>query len=139
PDATVAALVEALPKGAAKKPALGVVPQPKKARAKGGEKDDLAVEDLALHLREALGEREVCLTHISLSWHGAWWHFRHPLDYIGSDGGGGVGGGPRISIGAAPALKGSRRRPVGGLGGRRLPLRRPGPWSPVRVTSTRVI
>src|ERR1700722_12986014 len=106
PDATVAALVEALPKGkdtgAAKKPALGAVPEIKKARAKSDKGDDLAVEDLALHLREALGEREVCLTHISLSWHGAWWHFRHPLDYIGSDGGGGVGG-PRVSVGGAPA------------------------------------
>ena len=117
PDATVAALVDALPKGKdtglAKKPALGVVPEIKKARPNG---DDLAVEDLALHLREALGDREVCLTHISLSWHGAWWHFRHPLDYIGSDGGGGVGGGPGISIGAALALKGSGRMAVGVCG-----------------------
>jgi len=112
-DATVAALVEALPKGAAKKPALAAVPAPKKAKASG---DEVAVEDLALHLREAVGDREVCLTHISLSWHGAWWHFRHPLDYIGSDGGGGVGGGPGISVGAALALKGSGRLPVGVCG-----------------------
>ena len=38
--------------------------------------------------------------------------FRHPLDYLGSDGGGGVGGGPGISVGAALALKGSGRLPV---------------------------
>jgi len=37
---------------------------------------------------------------------------RHPLDYVGSDGGGGVGGGPGISVGAALALKGSGRLPV---------------------------
>ena len=36
----------------------------------------------------------------------------HPLDYLGSDGGGGVGGGPGISVGAALALKGSGRLPV---------------------------
>ncbi len=48
----------------------------------------------------------------SLSWNGASWPFRHPLDYLGSDGGGGVGGGPGISVGAALALKGSGRLPV---------------------------
>ena len=37
---------------------------------------------------------------------------KHPLDYVGSDGGGGVGGGPGISVGAALALKGSGRLPV---------------------------
>src|SRR5205807_887695 len=42
-----------------------------------------------------------------------WWPFRHPLDQIGGDGGGGVGGGPGISVGAALALKGSGRLPVG--------------------------
>jgi thiamine pyrophosphate-dependent acetolactate synthase large subunit-like protein len=46
---------------------------------------------------------------VSLSWNGASWRFEHPLDYLGSDGGGGVGGGPGISVGAALALKGSRR------------------------------
>ncbi|HEY2185688.1 MAG TPA: thiamine pyrophosphate-dependent enzyme, partial [Xanthobacteraceae bacterium] len=37
---------------------------------------------------------------------------RHPLDYIGSEGGGGVGGGPGVSVGAALALKGTGRLPV---------------------------
>ncbi len=114
PDATVAALVEALPKGAKpKKPALAVVEQPKKAK---GSDNEVAVEDLALNLRAAVGERDVTLTHVSLSWHGHWWPFRHPLDYIGSDGGGGVGGGPGISVGAALALKGSGRLPIGVCG-----------------------
>jgi thiamine pyrophosphate-dependent acetolactate synthase large subunit-like protein len=54
----------------------------------------------------------VCLTHVSLSWHGDFWSFNHPLDFIGSDGGGGVGGGPGISVGAALALKGSGRLPI---------------------------
>ena len=49
---------------------------------------------------------------MSLSWNGASWPFRHPLDYLGCDGGGGVGGGPGISVGAALALKGSGRLPV---------------------------
>ena len=109
PDTAVIAFNAALPKGAAKKPALAAVPAPGKPKTSG---DEVAVEDLALHLRAAVGNREVSLTHVSLSWHGSWWHFRHPLDYLGSDGGGGVGGGPGISVGAALALKGSGRMAV---------------------------
>src|SRR5207302_63261 len=47
------------------------------------------------------------------SWHGAWWHFRHPLDFLGSDGGGGLAAGPGMTVGAALALKGSGRLPIG--------------------------
>jgi thiamine pyrophosphate-dependent acetolactate synthase large subunit-like protein len=71
--------------------------------------DTLTVEHLAFAVREAVGQRDVSLTHLPLSWNGAWWPFRHPLDHLGSDGGGGVGGGPGISVGAALALKGSGR------------------------------
>ena len=72
----------------------------------------LTVEHLALILRAAVGKRAVSLTHLPLSWNGAWWPFRHPLDYLGSDGGGGVGGGPGISVGAALALQGQDRLPI---------------------------
>jgi thiamine pyrophosphate-dependent acetolactate synthase large subunit-like protein len=72
----------------------------------------LTVDHLADSLRRAVGDRQTSLTHVSLSWNGASWHFRHPLDYLGSDGGGGVGGGPGISVGAALALKGSGRLPI---------------------------
>ena len=64
----------------------------------------------------AAGKRDVSLTHLPLGWNGASWHFRHPLDYIGFNGGGGVGAGPGISVGAALALRGSGRLPVGVLG-----------------------
>ena len=72
----------------------------------------LTVDHLADSLRRAVADRQTSLTHVSLSWNGASWHFRHPLDYLGSDGGGGVGGGPGISVGAALALKGSGRLPI---------------------------
>jgi thiamine pyrophosphate-dependent acetolactate synthase large subunit-like protein len=67
------------------------------------------VDHMTEALRKAVSGRDVTLTHVSLSWNGALWPLRHPLDYLGSDGGGGVGGGPGISIGAALALKGSGR------------------------------
>jgi thiamine pyrophosphate-dependent acetolactate synthase large subunit-like protein len=69
-------------------------------------------EHIARSLRKVLGDRPVTYTHLPLSWDDSWATFKHPLDYIGSDGGGGVGGGPGISVGAALALKGSGRLPV---------------------------
>jgi thiamine pyrophosphate-dependent acetolactate synthase large subunit-like protein len=69
-------------------------------------------EHIARALRKVLGERAVTYTHLPLSWDDRWLTFRHPLDYVGSDGGGGVGGGPGISVGAALALKGSGRLPI---------------------------
>ena len=75
-------------------------------------KDKLVVNDLVRALKIAVGDRAVTLAHISLSWDGATWPFRHPLDYVGSEGGGGVGGGPGNAVGTALALKGSGRLPV---------------------------
>ena len=69
-------------------------------------------EHIARSLRKILKDRPVTYTHLPLSWDDTWVTFRHPLDYVGSDGGGGVGGGPGISVGAALALKGSRRLPI---------------------------
>jgi thiamine pyrophosphate-dependent acetolactate synthase large subunit-like protein len=71
--------------------------------------DKLVVNDLVRALKIAVGERDVTLAHISLSWDGATWPFRHPLDYVGSEGGGGVGGGPGNAIGTALALMGTGR------------------------------
>ena len=67
----------------------------------------LTVEHLARALRDAVGDKPCSLTHLPLSWNGAWWPFRHPLDFLGSDGGGGLGAGPGVTVGAALALKGS--------------------------------
>jgi thiamine pyrophosphate-dependent acetolactate synthase large subunit-like protein len=108
PDTATAALVQAIGPGAA--PAKAGAPrplhEPKPGRA-------LGIEDLAHALRGAVGKRDVSLAHLPLSWQTSFWHFRHPLDFLGSDGGGGVGGGPGISVGAALALKGSGRLPIG--------------------------
>src|SRR5262249_19421385 len=108
PDAAVPLLLAALGGSKARKP-VEVKPRAEKYQPSSG---PLRVDDLARSLRAAVGEREVTLTHLPLSWNGATWPFRHPLDYIGSEGGGGVGGGPGISVGAALALKGSGRLPI---------------------------
>jgi thiamine pyrophosphate-dependent acetolactate synthase large subunit-like protein len=69
-------------------------------------------ENIARSLKKVLGDRPVTYTHLPLSWDDSWVTFKHPLDCIGSDGGGGVGGGPGISVGAALALKGTGRLPI---------------------------
>ena len=84
-------------------------PTPAKTAIPELSKDKLIVNDLVRALKKAVGERDVTLAHISLSWDGATWPFRHPLDYVGSEGGGGVGGGPGNTVGTALALKGSGR------------------------------
>ena len=110
PDATVAALLGAIGNRAKpKKPAL-VKEKPTLHKPSGD--GAMMAADMAGVLRSVVGDRTTCLTHVSLSWHGEFWQFRHPLDYIGSDGGGGVGGGPGISVGAALALKGTGRMPI---------------------------
>ncbi len=106
PDTAVPALLAALGSGGPR--ALASVAREFPKLAEG----NLTVDHLADALRRAVGDRPTSLTHVSLSWNGASWLFRHPLDYLGSDGGGGVGGGPGISVGAALALKGTGRLAV---------------------------
>ena len=72
----------------------------------------LTSRHLALELKNAVGDRKTSLTHLPISWNGEWWPFHHPLDYLGNDGGGGLGGGPGTSVGSALALKGTGRLPI---------------------------
>jgi thiamine pyrophosphate-dependent acetolactate synthase large subunit-like protein len=71
---------------------------------------------VALTLKRLVGARPVTLAHLPLSWQGAWWDFRDPLDFVGSDGGAGIGAGPGISVGVALALQKSGRLCIGVCG-----------------------
>jgi thiamine pyrophosphate-dependent acetolactate synthase large subunit-like protein len=77
---------------------------------------DVSILAVAQALNEAAKGMELCITKLPLGWHGAYRHFRHPLDYLGQDGGGGVGAGPGLTVGAALALQGTGRTPVGIVG-----------------------
>ena len=107
PDVAVPALLAAL--GASPEPRPATAP-PALPDAPTG--DRVTVDDLAAALRRAVGTRAVTLTHLPLGWNGASWPFRHPLDYIGAEGGAGIGSGPGVSVGAALALRESGRFPV---------------------------
>jgi thiamine pyrophosphate-dependent acetolactate synthase large subunit-like protein len=88
-------------------------PSPEPAQ---GAHDVLSLRAVAAALNEATAGVDVCLTGLPLGWPGEARHFAHPLDYIGGNGGGGVGAGPGITVGAALALKGSGRVPIGLVG-----------------------
>jgi thiamine pyrophosphate-dependent acetolactate synthase large subunit-like protein len=108
PDAAVPRLIDAVqPRQASYKASVRTSPQAEQ---------ELTISGVAHALEEATRGVDRCITRLPLGWNGAYAHFRHPLDYIGFDGGGGVGAGPGITVGAALALKGSGRLPIGLMG-----------------------
>jgi len=76
----------------------------------------VSIRALARTFNELTEGMDICLSKLPLGWNGAYRHFRHPLDYLGADGGGGVGAGPGCTVGAALALNGSGRMVVGIMG-----------------------
>jgi thiamine pyrophosphate-dependent acetolactate synthase large subunit-like protein len=74
------------------------------------------METLADGLRRWTEGIPVCLTRVPIGWPTDRWPLRHPLDYIGYDGGAGIGSGPGMAIGSALALRGTGRLPVAVLG-----------------------
>lgn len=80
--------------------------------AKPRETGVMGLRDLALVVREFCDARDVTMAGFALGWPADTVNFKHPLDYAGFDGGGGVGSGPSNAIGTALALKGSGRLPM---------------------------
>lgn len=78
----------------------------------------ISVAALARTVTDELSAHNPSYIRLPLGWPGASCHFEGPLDYIGFDGGGGIGSGPGMATGAAMALRdmGSGRLPVAVLG-----------------------
>ena len=95
-------------------------PQPKavkpSAAAAAAADGRITVALLAGVLQQAVAGEPVSLIRLPNAWSGELWHFRHPLDYLGYDGGAGLGSGPGMAVGAALALKGSGRVPIAIMG-----------------------
>jgi thiamine pyrophosphate-dependent acetolactate synthase large subunit-like protein len=108
-DAAVRMLLEATRPRAARAPLPPVAPSPELS-------DELSLAHLAVALESCTRGLDVCYTRLPLTSRGCYAHFRHPLDYIGYDGGSGVGSGPGITVGAGLALQGSGRIPIALLG-----------------------
>jgi len=86
-----------------------VQPEPQKDEA-------VSIRALARAFNELTDGMEVCISKLPLGWNGSYRHFKHPMDYLGADGGGGVGAGPGLTVGAALALKDSKRMVAGIMG-----------------------
>jgi thiamine pyrophosphate-dependent acetolactate synthase large subunit-like protein len=108
PDAAVPLLADAVK---ARPAAVAAQDKPSVGKA-----DAVSIRALADAFNEATQGLEVTVTHLPLGWHGSYRHFRHPMDYIGSEAGGGIAAGPGITVGAALALKDSRRLVAGIVG-----------------------
>jgi thiamine pyrophosphate-dependent acetolactate synthase large subunit-like protein len=107
PDAAVPLLLDAV-----KPRAASSTPRPE-AKAPPRPQEELTLAGVGAALTVATKDVDTCISRLPLGWHGAYSHFRHPLDYIGFDGGAGVGAGPGITVGAALALKGTGRMTIG--------------------------
>ena len=78
--------------------------------------DAVSMRGIAIAMEAATRGIDVCYTRFPLGWNGNYTHLRHPLDYIGHDGGAGVGSGPGMTVGAGLALKGTGRLPIALMG-----------------------
>ncbi|MFM8546825.1 MAG: thiamine pyrophosphate-binding protein, partial [Betaproteobacteria bacterium] len=99
PDPAVAALLahcsRARPRQWAPRAALPPVP----------DDDQVSQRRLAAELAAAARPEEICVLRVPLGWNGRYRDFTHPLDYLGADGGGGLGSGPGYAVGVALALR----------------------------------
>ncbi|MCO5072917.1 MAG: thiamine pyrophosphate-binding protein [Rhizobiaceae bacterium] len=111
PEAFVAALSAMLP---APLQRTTYSTAPSKPDAQAG--DELELSDIAQALRSAADGQPVSLMRIPLGWDGSLMEFSHPLDQLGHSGGGGVGSGPGMAVGAALALMDTDHLPVAVLG-----------------------
>lgn len=85
-------------------------------RALHADDEDIGLWDMGSALAEVSEGKSLSLVRVPLGWHMGSFPLRHPLDYLGYDGAGGIGSGPGQAVGAALALKGSGRIPVALLG-----------------------
>jgi thiamine pyrophosphate-dependent acetolactate synthase large subunit-like protein len=113
PDRLVDRLLEAVPQGRSyAPPARAAVPEPGPEIIDGR----LSVQAMARTVTEALADENPAYIRLPLGWPGDCCRFADPLDYVGFDGGGGIGSGPGMAVGGALALRGSDRLPVAVLG-----------------------
>lgn len=108
-DALLAALADRQAPPLPSAPTLAALPSPEP-------QDELAVATVAAVLRQHVSAQEVCLLRLPLSWGGEMWDFEGPMDFLGYDGGAGIGSGPGMVVGGALALKGGPRLPVAVIG-----------------------
>jgi thiamine pyrophosphate-dependent acetolactate synthase large subunit-like protein len=115
PDRLVSALVANLA-GAHRSSWTSAMPPATEEKSDASSGDRLSIIDMARVTSAALVSHKPSYVRLPLGWPGDCCRFEEPLDFIGFDGGGGIGSGPGMTVGAALALRGSGRLPVAVLG-----------------------
>lgn len=116
PDQAVTQLLEALDVDVSRSPQWAGTPSQRIPEPVEEASGVILLGQLATALRRTLDGEKTTLIRLPLGWNGDDWPFGHPLDFLGYDGGGGIGSGPGMTVGAALALKDSDRVPVAILG-----------------------
>jgi len=112
PDAIVAPLLAALPGRATAPPTVEI----HHAHRQSANGDLLTIRSIADALAATAPPEALTLVRLPLGWPGDARDFHGPLDYLGYDGGAGIGSGPGMTVGAALALNEMDRMPVAILG-----------------------
>jgi acetolactate synthase-1/2/3 large subunit len=119
PDRLVACLLEAIDEHAPRPvaaPASAVLPSASAETGRAMDAEHISIDELARTTADALEAHRPSYIRLPLGWPGEYCRFEHPQDYIGFDGGGGIGSGPGMAVGAALAMQGGERLPVAILG-----------------------
>jgi thiamine pyrophosphate-dependent acetolactate synthase large subunit-like protein len=112
-DAVVAELTEALAKGGAKAPWKARVP----GKPKASDDSVITMEQIASSLRASFNDPEkVSFCTLGRGWPFDIWPIESGMTYLGKDGGGGLGSGPGLSVGAAVGLYEQGRYAISMLG-----------------------
>jgi thiamine pyrophosphate-dependent acetolactate synthase large subunit-like protein len=112
-DAVVADLAEALGPGPAKAPWKAREP----GKPRGGDGSFITMEQIASTLRAEFNDPEkVSFCTLGRGWPFDIWPIESGMTYLGKDGGGGLGSGPGLSVGAAVGLYEQGRHAVSMLG-----------------------
>ncbi len=111
-DSTVADLLEALGPGTAK-PWRAALPR----KQRSADTNRISIAGVAAALHDAVDDPDrVTLAALCRGWPFDLWPLRSPLAYLGKDGGGGIGSGPGLSVGAALAMHTHGRHTIAVLG-----------------------
>ena len=85
-------------------------------RSQISKSDTISIAQLAADVEAAAAGLDMSLIRLPLGWSGDLCDFDLPLDYLGYDGGGGIGSGSGMAVGAALGLKDSGRLRVAIIG-----------------------
>jgi thiamine pyrophosphate-dependent acetolactate synthase large subunit-like protein len=120
PDDAIAALLPAIEDrlgGAPRKSRWGAnAGKGKPPERPTGEGGVIDYQDIADALEAGLDGKPATVARVPLGWPGYARHFRDPLDFLGGDGGAGIGSGPGMAVGVALGLRETGRIPVAILG-----------------------